>query len=113
MKRPAQLRTYATFQEQVTQRTAAGGAGVKTNAVAQVWCHAMPASSREIYLNEQLRTEIDLVLVTRAHPAIKSDQQVVLRDGRVFVVLSVERSDAEPGWIKVFVRQYREETQTP
>lgn len=110
--RPPRLRTFVSFQEQTVQRTPAGGSFTKPNTVAQAWCHAAPASAREAFVADQLRTEVDMVLHLQDNPAIKSNQGATFRDGRVFTVLAVERSDAKPGWIKVFCRQYREETQT-
>lgn len=106
-----EFRSFLTFQSLTATRDAQGGAALQPNTVCQVWGKLESASGNEKWVAEQLRTEVDFKITTRDNDLIKSDMQVVLRDGRLMKVLDVVRSDLIPRFMIVACRSIRERTE--
>jgi len=96
--RPARLRTWVIFQNQVRVTDAGGGATFNYGLAWQGWAQMLPPSARETFANEKLRSDVDIIFKLRKNRVVKTDMRVRLNDGRVLQAKTVYDAGDTNDW---------------
>ncbi len=112
--RIAKLRFRVVFQQSSSERDEGGGLTPAVwGPVCECWADVLPASAREVWAAEQLKTQVDTVVTIRNRNDLRTGMRVVIEaTDQVLRISALTIPDADRSWLKVMCVADKQRTQT-